>query len=77
MAVENREFTEHDLEGLQRISDTANVRKRPGVTRSSLGSLLESVASFDPTPPLRRLPGSLPTNFLTCDRKTGLWTERS
>jgi hypothetical protein len=36
------------LRGLQRTSDMAKVRKRLGVTRSSLGSLSESVAIFDP-----------------------------
>jgi len=36
------------LRGLQRTSDMAKVRKRLGVSRSSLGSLLESVAIFDP-----------------------------
>jgi len=38
------------LRGLQRTSDIAKVRKRLGVTRSSLGSLSESVAIFDPEP---------------------------
>ena len=36
------------LRGLQRTSDMAKVRKRLGVTRSSLGSASESVAIFDP-----------------------------
>jgi len=38
------------LRGLQRTSDMAKVRKRLGVSRSSLGSLSESVAIFDPEP---------------------------
>lgn len=63
------------MRGLQRASNLAEVRKRLGVGRASLGSLSESVTVFDPEPLAqladelsRKLPHRTPENFSAVDK---------